>query len=37
MIGTNESVADQVEDKMAEVYEKRIEHEITRILNGWGV
>ena len=37
MIGTNETVADRVEDKMAEVYEKRIEHEITRILNGWGV
>ena len=37
MIGTNEAVYDQIEEKMTKVYEERIEHEITRILNGWGV
>ena len=26
-----------IEEKMASTYEERIEHEITRILNGWGV
>jgi hypothetical protein len=31
----NEKVLDEMNGKMAETYEKRIEHEITRILNGW--
>ena len=28
---------DRIEAKMASTYEERIEHEITRVLNGWGV
>ena len=36
MMYSNEEVMDEIEDKMAETYEKRIDHEILRILNGWG-
>lgn len=36
MMYSNEDVMDEIEDKMAETYEKRIDHEILRILNGWG-
>ena len=28
---------DKIEEKMAETYEKNIDHEILRILNGWGM
>ena len=35
MIYTNEEVMDAVEEKMADTYEKRIDHEILRVLNGW--
>lgn len=37
MMYSNEAVMDSIEDKMASTYEERIEHEISRILNGWGV
>lgn len=37
MMYSNEEVLDAVEDKMVEAYEKRIDHEILRVLNGWGV
>lgn len=37
MMYSNENVMDSIEEKMASTYEERIEHEITRILNGWGV
>lgn len=37
MMYSNESVMDSIEEKMASTYEERIEREITRILNGWGV
>lgn len=36
MMYSNEDVMDEIEAKMAETYEKRIDHEILRILNGWG-
>lgn len=36
MMYSNEDVLDSIEDKMAETYQQRIEHEITRLLNGWG-
>lgn len=36
MIYSSENVTDEMERKMAETYEKRIDHEILRILNGWG-
>ena len=35
MMYSNEEVMDEIEAKMAETYEKRIDHEILRILNGW--
>lgn len=31
-----ESTVDKMDDAILETYEKRIEHEITRVLNGWG-
>lgn len=34
MMYSNEEVLDQIEGKMAETYEKRIEHEISRLLAG---
>ena len=36
MMYSNEAVMDAMEEKMAETYEKRIDHEILRVLNGWG-
>lgn len=36
MMYANEDVMDTIEGKIAETYENRIDHEITRILNGWG-
>jgi len=36
MMYSNEDVMDEVEEKMTETYEKRIDHEIMRILNGYG-
>lgn len=35
MMYSNEEVMDKIDDKVAETFEKRIEHEITRVLNGW--
>lgn len=35
MMYSNEAVLDKVEEKMVEVYEKRIDHEILRLMNGW--
>ena len=35
MMIANAQVTDEIEDKMAETYEKRIDHEILRLLNGW--
>lgn len=37
MMYSNETVTDEMERKMAETYEARIDHEILRILNGWGM
>lgn len=37
MMYANENVLDAIEEKMAETYEKRIDHDILRVLNGWGV
>ena len=36
MMYSNEAVTDEIEAKMAETYEKRLDHEILRLLNGWG-
>ncbi len=36
MIYANESVLDKMENKMAETFDSRIDHEIMRVLNGWG-
>ena len=36
MMYSNEEVTDEIERKMADTYEKRIDHEILRLLNGWG-
>ena len=36
MMYSNEEVTDEIEAKMVETYEKRIDHEILRLLNGWG-
>lgn len=36
MMYSNEEVLDRMEEKMAETFEKRIDHEILRIMNGWG-
>mgnify|MGYP003171504434 FL=1 len=35
-MAANSVVVEQVEEKAQEVINKRIEHEITRILNGYG-
>lgn len=35
MMYSNEDVMDAVEEKMADTYQKRIEHEIDALLNGW--
>lgn len=37
MMYSNEEVLDAMDEKMAKTYEQRIDHEILRILNGWGV
>lgn len=36
MLYSNEDVLDRMEAKMADVYDARIDHEILRLLNGWG-
>jgi hypothetical protein len=36
MMYSNEEVMDSVEERASEMYEQRIEHEIYRILNGYG-
>ena len=36
MMYSNEAVTDEMEDKMVKTYENRIDHEILRVLNGWG-
>lgn len=36
MMYSNEAVLDAVERKVTETYEQRIEHEILRLMNGWG-
>jgi len=36
MMYSNEEVLDSVEEKVAETFSKRIDHEIERIMNGWG-
>jgi len=36
MMYSNEAVTDEIEQKVADTYEKRIDHEILRVLNGWG-
>ena len=36
MMYSNEEVTDEIKRKVADTYEKRIDHEILRILNGWG-
>ena len=35
MMYSNEAITDEVEEKVVETYEKRIEHEIDRLLAGW--
>lgn len=37
MVYSNEEVTDAFDEKAAETYQNRIEHEILRIMNGWGV
>ena len=37
MMYSNEAVTDEMEHKMAEISEARVDHEILRILNGWGM
>lgn len=36
MMYSNEDVMDAIEEKMVDTYDKRIDHEIMRLLNGWG-
>lgn len=36
MMYSNEGIMKQVSDKVSETFENRAEHEILRILNGWG-
>lgn len=36
MMYSNKKVMDKVEEKVVETYEKRLDHEIMRVLNGWG-
>lgn len=35
MMGANDDVVQAINDKVSEVFEKRMEHEVTAILNGW--
>jgi len=37
MMYANEAVTDAIDKKVFDTYEKRIDHEILRVLNGWGV
>lgn len=37
MLYSSDEIQDTLEEKMVETYEQRIEHEIMRIMNGWGV
>ena len=32
----NENVVEQMDETIRDTYERRLEHEITRVLNGWG-
>lgn len=32
----NEQVAEQMQDTITETFEKRVEHELLRVMNGWG-
>ena len=36
MMYSNEDVLDKTEKKITDEYEKRVEHEILRLMNGWG-
>ena len=36
MMYSNEAVLNEVKQKIVETYERRIEHEILRLMNGWG-
>lgn len=36
MMHSNEAVWDRTEEKISAEYEKRVEHEILRLMNGWG-
>ena len=36
MMYSNENVMDQMEDRMIAEYDKRIDHEVLRLMNGWG-
>ena len=36
MMYSNEDVLDAMDERMVEVYEQRIDHEVERLLNGWG-
>ncbi|MCF8017836.1 MAG: hypothetical protein K9L62_00425 [Vallitaleaceae bacterium] len=33
---SNENVVEKMDDTVRETFERRLEHEITRVLNGWG-
>ena len=37
MMYSNEAVMDKIEEKVVNTFEKRADHEIMRLLNGWGV
>lgn len=32
----NEEVIEKMDETICDTYEKRVEHEILRVLNGWG-
>lgn len=36
MMYSNEKVANQIEEKVVDTFNQRIDHEILRIMNGWG-
>jgi len=36
MMYSNEAVLDRMEEHMAETFDKRIDHEMLRVMNGWG-
>ena len=35
MMDTNDDVAQAIGDKVREVFEQRLEHEIMAVMNGW--